>query len=191
MYICIVNYLYLSYLTDYFCWACPWHFASVLVSNLSYFLCDAFYLFRHIELVTCKIAIGQYLMCNLLRKYWVIYLRSGVSFWFQLHLILQSHLYSPCFWDLLFVYEITNWNFQLYLISFVEGNGNLLQYSCLENPMDRRTWRATIYGVASVRHNLVTKPYKFRIASKRWELFLLHDNSHLNPQLYMLKERCC
>ena len=29
-----------------------------------------------------------------------------------------------------------------------EGNGNLLQYSCLENPMDRRTWRATVHRVA-------------------------------------------
>ena len=24
-----------------------------------------------------------------------------------------------------------------------EGNGSLLQYSCLENPMDRGTWKAT------------------------------------------------
>ena len=29
-----------------------------------------------------------------------------------------------------------------------EGNGNPLQYSCLENPMDRGTWRATVHGVA-------------------------------------------
>ena len=29
-----------------------------------------------------------------------------------------------------------------------EGNGNPLQYSCLENPMDRGTWRATIHEVA-------------------------------------------
>ena len=28
-----------------------------------------------------------------------------------------------------------------------EGNGNLLQYSCRENPMDRGAWRATVYGV--------------------------------------------
>ena len=28
-----------------------------------------------------------------------------------------------------------------------EGNGNPLQYSCLENPMERRTWRATVHGV--------------------------------------------
>ena len=28
-----------------------------------------------------------------------------------------------------------------------EGNGNLLQHSCLENSMDRRDWRATVHGV--------------------------------------------
>ena len=29
-----------------------------------------------------------------------------------------------------------------------EGNGNSLRYSCLENPMDRGAWRATVHGVA-------------------------------------------
>ena len=29
-----------------------------------------------------------------------------------------------------------------------EGNGNSLQYSCLENLMDRGAWRATVHGVA-------------------------------------------
>ena len=29
-----------------------------------------------------------------------------------------------------------------------EGNGNPLQYSCLENPMDGGTWQATAHGVA-------------------------------------------
>ena len=28
-----------------------------------------------------------------------------------------------------------------------EGNGNPLQYSCLDNSMDRGAWRATVYGV--------------------------------------------
>ena len=31
--------------------------------------------------------------------------------------------------------------------SFGEGNGNPLQYSCLENPMDRGAWQATVHGV--------------------------------------------
>ena len=39
-----------------------------------------------------------------------------------------------------------------------EGNGNPLQYSCLENPMDRGAWQATVYGITSVGHDLATKP---------------------------------
>ena len=39
-----------------------------------------------------------------------------------------------------------------------EGDGNPLQYSCLENPMDRGAWRATVHGVARVRHDLAAKP---------------------------------
>ena len=29
-----------------------------------------------------------------------------------------------------------------------EGNGKLLQYSCLGNPMDRGAWWATVHGIA-------------------------------------------
>ena len=36
-----------------------------------------------------------------------------------------------------------------------EGNGTPLQYSCLENPMDRGAWKATVHGIARVRHGLV------------------------------------
>ena len=39
-----------------------------------------------------------------------------------------------------------------------EGNGNPLQYSCLENPVDRGAWQATVHGVARIGHDLVTKP---------------------------------
>ena len=35
-----------------------------------------------------------------------------------------------------------------------EGNGNPLQYSCLENPRDRGAWWAAIYGVAQSRTQL-------------------------------------
>ena len=35
-----------------------------------------------------------------------------------------------------------------------EGNGNPLQYSCLENPMDRGAWRATVHGVAKSQTQL-------------------------------------
>ena len=36
-------------------------------------------------------------------------------------------------------------------ISSGEGNGNPLQYSYLENSMDREAWRATVHGVAKSR----------------------------------------
>ena len=38
-----------------------------------------------------------------------------------------------------------------------EGNGNLLQYSCLGNAMDKGAQWATVHGIARVRHNLATK----------------------------------
>ena len=35
-----------------------------------------------------------------------------------------------------------------------EGNGNPLQYSCLENPLDGGAWWATVHGVAKSRTRL-------------------------------------
>ena len=40
--------------------------------------------------------------------------------------------------------------------SLGEGNGNLVQYSCLENPMYRGAWWATVHGVAKSRMWLST-----------------------------------
>ena len=38
------------------------------------------------------------------------------------------------------------------------GHGNPLQYSCLENSMDRGVWWAVVRGVTRVRHSLAIKP---------------------------------
>ena len=35
-----------------------------------------------------------------------------------------------------------------------EGNGNPLQYSCLENPMDRGAWQVTVHGVSKSQARL-------------------------------------
>ena len=37
---------------------------------------------------------------------------------------------------------------------FGEGNGNTLQYSCLENPVDGGPWWAVVYGIAQSRTRL-------------------------------------
>ena len=35
-----------------------------------------------------------------------------------------------------------------------EGNGNPLQYSCLENPVDKEAWRATVHGITESQTEL-------------------------------------
>ena len=39
-----------------------------------------------------------------------------------------------------------------------EGNGNPLQYSCPENPMDREAWRATVHSHKSPTHLAAKSP---------------------------------
>ena len=42
-----------------------------------------------------------------------------------------------------------------------ETNGYPLQYFCLENPMDRGAWRATVYGSQRVKHGWATNTFTF------------------------------
>ena len=51
-----------------------------------------------------------------------------------------------------------------------EGNGNPLQYSCLENPMDRGAWWATVHGVAKSQTRL--SDFTFMLRLKPISLFL-------------------
>ena len=41
-----------------------------------------------------------------------------------------------------------------FIFNLGEGNGNPLQHSCLENPMDGGAWWATVHGVAKSRTQL-------------------------------------
>ena len=62
-------------------------------------------------------------------------------------------------------------------LSYGEGNGNSLQYSCLESPMARGAWWATVHGVAKSQtqlsdqytHTLLTKQMVGRLEfSQHW-----------------------
>ena len=44
---------------------------------------------------------------------------------------------------------------------FREGNGTLLQYSCLENPMDGGAWKPAVHGVAEGWTQLSDFPFAF------------------------------
>ena len=57
------------------------------------------------------------------------------SYWTTKHGLLQ-----PIFWGMMYLYRDI-WG----------GHGNPLQYSCLENPMNREAWRATVHRVAQSR----------------------------------------
>ena len=59
-----------------------------------------------------------------------------------------------------------------------EGHGYPIQYSCLENPMIRGAWWATVHGVARVRHDLVTKPLERRKKYHRCPDLQLMDSTH-------------
>ena len=54
-----------------------------------------------------------------------------------------------------------------------EGNGNPLQYSCLDNPMDRGNWQATIHGVTKCQ---------------TWLSACAHTHTHTHTHLMYLEE---
>ena len=63
-----------------------------------------------------------------------------------------------------------------------EGNGNPLQYSCLENPMDRGAWWATVHGVPKSRTWLSNFTFTFTFQSQslmKWVLFCILVGCHL------------
>ena len=67
---------------------------------------------------------------------------SDISWWF----------FSYSFTYLTFIYFF--FLSPVCLTLFGEGNGNPLQYSCLENPMDRGAWWAAVHGVPRSRTRL-------------------------------------
>ena len=51
-----------------------------------------------------------------------------------------------------------------------EGNGTPLQYSCLENPMDRGAWWAVVHGVAKSRIQLRDFTFTFHFPALEKEM---------------------
>ena len=70
-----------------------------------------------------------------------------------------------------------------------EGNGNPLQYSCMENPMDGEAWQATVHGVAKSRTRLSDFTSRYNEYSEQLNsvimrcLQLLSRYSGINEQL--------
>ena len=85
-----------------------------------------------------------------------------------------------------------HWNSYLISVCSGEGHGNPLQYSCLENPMDRGAWRATVQGVSMSRtegswHTRTHWSYRVPWGSSViWEGFF---RWHLSSFLTVLRNR--
>ena len=68
-----------------------------------------------------------------------------------------------------------------------EGNDKTLLYSCLENPMDRGAWRATVRGVARVSYDLATNPLEYdrgRVKSLDYPVSRMGDASELGFSIW-------
>ena len=60
------------------------------------------------------------------------------------------------------------------------GHGNPLQYSCLENPMDRGAWWATFHRVAQSRTQLKQRGtfHKWKLKARDWERLVHRHLTH-------------
>ena len=76
-------------------------------------------------------------------------------------LLLKIVLSCPVFWDYSCIY---------FMVISGEGNGNPLQYSCLENLMDRGAWWAAVHGVTKSWTRLKDFPFTFHFPALEKEM---------------------
>ena len=76
------------------------------------------------------------------------------------------------------------WSISPWSIVQREGPGNPFQYSCLENPMDRGAWRATVHGVAKSWTRLSNSQFHFPLSQLAWgAITRYHRPGGLNNRL--------
>ena len=69
--------------------------------------------------------------------------------------------------------------------SLGEGLGNPLQYSCLENPMDRGAWWSTVYGMAKEWDTTERLTHSIKMCTNMFSP-LLYENLHKGVHLAFL-----
>ena len=67
------------------------------------------------------------------------------------------------FFHIFYKFNFLYLNIMFSLRLFGEGNGTPLQYSCLENPMDRGAWKAAVHGVTEGRTRLSDFTFTFHV----------------------------
>ena len=68
-----------------------------------------------------------------------------------------------------------------------EGNGNPLQYSCQENPMDRGAWRATVHRVANppICHPSIIHPFTHLLIHHSSFIHSSVNHSSIHPLIHL------
>ena len=61
------------------------------------------------------------------------------------------------------------------------GYGNLLQYSCLGNPMDRQAWWATVHGVTKSQTHTQPRNGSFDLGNHHQWLLIPQKRARANP----------
>ena len=96
-----------------------------------------------------------YFFSLILKNFWL----KNIAFEFSS----TEVFFHPWHFPFLFEYEQLDFFIDniwcIYLVHPGEGNGNPLQYSCMENSMDRGTWQATVHGVAKSQPQLNTSAH--------------------------------
>ena len=102
---------------------------------------------------TKKLRIQRNLKNNLLSSYCLLF-----NLFFNLNLLYSSPIGFFFF------------SLSLFIESLGEGDGTPLQYSCLENPMDRGVWWTAIHGVVKSQTRLSIFPFTFHFHALEKEM---------------------
>ena len=82
-------------------------------------------------------------------------------------------------------------HFHFSLSCIGEGNGNALQYSCLENPRDRGAWWAAVYGVAQSCTQLKQLSSSSSSRGKKVSWYMMSARTASIGFSYQLPHMCC
>ena len=82
-------------------------------------------------------------------------------------------------------------HFHFSLSCIGEGNGNALQYSCLENPRDRGAWWAAVYGVAQSCTQLKQLSSSSSSRGKKVSWYIMSARTASIGFSYQLPHMCC
>ena len=150
-------YFWLVWEAMYFCFSSEWHFYQVEYSWLGSFFLSILTIPCSF-LLTCKISAEK-----------------SVNSVMRVSLHITSYFFLAIFKSLFLALTFDNLVIMFLRVGlfvfllFGIFNGTPLQYSCLENPMDRGAWKAAVHGVAKRQTRLSDFTFTFMHWRREWQ----------------------